>query len=175
MNKTDDNISEVNTDFYNKYDAHIRAIVTRILYNAGQSGDIDDCVNTVYLQLLEKLQQYNEIRGSMAAFITVITRSAALNYCRDNKRKIHELIGDKIDFIREPLNFENEIEFNMLVENILGKLNAKERALFTMRFILFDTPEDIAKTLKITRNAVDVRLNRMKNKIKKFLKNGGVI
>jgi len=170
------NIPEVNNSFYEKYNPQIRAIVTRILNNANQSGDIDDCVNTVYLELMAKLQQYNETRGSMAAFIAIITRSAALNYCKSNTRKIGELIGDdNIDFLSEPLEFENEIEFDMLIENILAKLNEKEYVLFTMRFVLFYSPDEIAKVFKIKRNAVDVRLNRLKDKVKNFLQKGGIL
>ena len=82
---------------------------------------------------------------------------------------------EKIDFLNKPLRFENEVEFDMLVESLFEKLNKKERALFTMRFILFYPPEEIAKTLKITRNSVDVRTNRLKNKIKKILTKGGII
>ena len=179
MKNIDNNISGINADnnFFEKYTPQIRAIVARILNNAGQARDIDDCVSSVFLELMEKLQQYNEIRGSLAAFITVIARSAALNYCRDNRRKICELIGDdKIDFLGMPLRFEfeNEVEFDMLVESLFEKLNKKERALFTMRFILFYPPEEIAKRLGITRNAADVRLNRIKNKIKKILTKGGI-
>ena len=169
-------ITEVNNNFYEKYHPQIRAIVTRILHNANQAGDIDDCVNTVFLELMAKLQQYNETRGSMAAFVAIITRSAALNYCKSNTKKIGELIGDdNIDFLSEPLEFENEVEFEMLIESILAKLNEKEYVLFTMRFILFYPPEDIAKAFKIKRNAVDVRLNRLKSKVKNLLKQGGVI
>jgi RNA polymerase sigma factor (sigma-70 family) len=172
----DNNISGINNNFYEKYNPQIRTIVARILNNAGQSRDIDDCVSVVFLELMEKLQQYNELRGSMAAFITVVTRSVALNYCRDNKRKIGELIGDdKIDFLSEPLRFDNEVEFDMLIESLFEKLNQKERALFAMRFILFYSPEEIAEKLRITRNAVDIRINRLKNKIKKFLTKGGII
>ena len=175
---TENNISGINAgnSFYAKYNPQIRAIVTRILNNAGQPQNIDDCVSEVFLELMERLQQYNEMRGSMAAFVTVIARSVSLNYCRDNKRQIYELIGgDKIDFISEPLKFENEVEFNMLVENLFEQFNKKERTLFTMRFILFYPSEEIAKALGITRNAADVRLNRMKNKIKNILTKGGVI
>ena len=56
---------EVNNNFYEKYHPQIRAIVIRILNNANQSQDIEDCVNTVFLELMEKLQQFNETRGSM--------------------------------------------------------------------------------------------------------------
>jgi len=171
----ENNILEVNHNFYDNYNSQIRAIVTRILNNTGQSQDIDDCVNTVFLGLMERLQQYNETRGSLAAFVAIVARSVALDYCKGNKNKIGELIGDdNIDFLSEPLEFESEVEFNTLIENIHKKLNEKENMLFTMRFILFYTPEEIAKTLHITRNAVDIRVNRLKHKIKNFLIKGGI-
>ena len=173
-NNITDNL-EVNNSFYEKFNPQIRKIVTRILNNAGQSRDIDDCVNTVYLELMEKLQQYNETRGSMAAFVAVISRSAALDYCRGNIRKNSQLVGgEKLDFITEPIEVEDKVEFQMLVDNLLEKLNEQESILFTMRYILFYSPEEIAKSFKINRNAVDGRLNRLKNKVKKFLTQGGV-
>ena len=175
-NMNDHNTFEVNNSFYEKFNSTIRGIVTNILKPANQAQDIDDCVNTVFLNLMEKLQQYNETRGSMAAFVIIIARSTALNYRKNNIRKTYELIGeDKFDFISDNLNFENEVEFKMLVKSIVGKLNEQENILFTMKYILFDSPEEIAKTLKINRNAVDVRINRLKNKIKKFLTKGGII
>jgi len=170
-----DNISAVNNSFYQKYNNQIRIIVTKILNAANQFNDIEDCVNTVYLDLMEKLQQYNETRGSMSAFVTVIARSTALSYCRSNMRKPAELIGnDKIDLITEPVEFEDEIEFKMLVESILAKLKQKERDLFAMRYILYYSSEETAKALNISRNAVDVRVNRLKRKIKNFLTKGGI-
>jgi RNA polymerase sigma-70 factor (ECF subfamily) len=163
-------------DLHEKYNSQIKAIVTRILVGAGQYGDIDDCVNEVYLALIEKLQQYSETRGSMGAFVTSITRSTALHYCRGNRRKISELIGDeKLEFLIGDTDFENEVEFQMIFDNMLDKLNEQENALFVMRFMLFYSPEEIAKTLKIKRNAVDVRINRLKKKIKNFLIKGGIM
>ena len=168
-------VTKVTNDFYEKYDSQIRAVVARILNYAGQTQDIDDCVNIVYVDLLEKLQQYNETRGSMGAFISVISRTAALKYCRKNIRRANELIGgDKMDFLADPIEYEDEAEFNILVEKILAQLNQKERALFTMRYLYFYSPEEIAKVLQIRRSAVDMRVNRLKNKIKSLLKQGGI-
>ena len=168
-------VNEINESFYEKYNPQIRAVVARILINAGQARDIDDCVNTVYLELMEKLQQYNETRGSMGAFVAVVARSAALDYCRSNVRKTRELVGDdKIDFMSGHIAFEDKVEFQMLVAGILEKLNEKESVLFTMKYILYYTPEEIAKSFGINRNAVDARVNRLKNKIKNFLLKGGV-
>ena len=166
---------EVNNNFYEKYNPQIRAIVIRILNNANQSQDIDDCINTVFLELMEKLQQYNETRGSLGAFVTIIARSVALNYCKSNTRKKQELVGDeKIDYIIEPLEVADEIEFQMLIDTIVKKLNEQERALFAMKYIYYYSAEEIAKTFKINRNAVDGRVIRLKAKIKKLLIKGGV-
>ena len=149
--------------------------MTRILSYAGQSGDIDDCVNTVYVELIERLYQYNEIRGTMGAFVSIITRSIALNYCKSNIGKKGELIGDdKIDFFYSPMEFENGAEFEMLIEGILKKLSKQEKALFNMRFMYFYSPEEIAKVLNIRQNTVNKRVSRLKSKIKNFLEKGGI-
>ena len=170
-----DNMPEVNNNFYEKYNPQIRVIVTRILNNADQARDIDDCVNTVYLELMGKLQQYNETRGSMGAFVSTVARSVALDYCKLNMRKNQELIAnEKIDFLTGPIKVEDNIEFQTLVESIAEKLNDHETALFTLKYIYFYSPEEIAKDLQIKRNAVDVRLNRLKKKIKNILIKGGI-
>ena len=172
MNRT---AHEVNTSFYEKYNPQICAIVARILTNADLAQDIDDCVNTVYLELMERLQQFNETRGSMGAFVAVIARSAALNYCRGGVRKSGELVGDeKLDCISGPVKVEDDVEFQMLVEQIVAKLNEQENILFSFRYLLHYPPEEIAKVFKIKRNAVDARLNRLKNKVKGLLIKGGV-
>ena len=170
-----DDRKEVNNNFYVKYNPQIRVIVARMLKNSNQAGDIDDCVNTVYLALMERLQQYNETRGSMGAFVATVARSVALNYCRDNRRKPGELIGDdKLDFISGTVKVEDDVEFKILVESILDKLNEQENALFVLKYILYYSPEEIAKSLKIKRNAVDVRVNRLKHKVKNILIKGGI-
>lgn len=167
---------EVNNSFYDKYYMQIRAVVSRILNYANQSGDIEDCVNTVFLELIERLQQYNETRGSMGAFVTVIARSAALNYCKSNMRKTKELVGDeKLDYLLSPIEHHDETEFDLLVESIISRLNKEDRVLFSMRYLYYYTPEEIAKVLNIRRSAVDMRTNRLKNKIKKFLDKGGIL
>jgi RNA polymerase sigma-70 factor (ECF subfamily) len=169
------NIFEVNDSFYEKYNPQIRAIVARILNYANQARDIDDCVNSVYIELIENLQKYNETRGSMGAFVAVIARNTSLNHCKSNMRKVSELIGDdKLDFLCEPIEIENKLEFEMLVKNIKDKLNEQERVLFTMRYIYYYSPEEIAKAFKISRNTVDKRVSRLRSKIKKFLIKGGI-
>jgi len=168
------NISEI-SDIYSKYNLDIRAIVAKILYYSNQERDIDDCVNDVYLRLIENLQQYNETRGTMAAFVAIIARSTALNYCKGNMRKLNELIGDEnIDVLCDPINVEDETGFKILIENITKKLKHEERILFTMRYVYYFTPEEIAKEFSINLGAAYKRITRLKNKVKKLLTKGGI-
>ena len=46
---------EVNNSFYDKYNPQIRAIVSRILNYSNQPNDIDDCVNAVFLEIMDRL------------------------------------------------------------------------------------------------------------------------
>jgi len=175
MSDINSNTAEVNNNFYEKYNPQIRAIVARILSNANQAQDIEDCVNTVFLELIERLHQYNETRGSMAAFVGVIARSIALNYRKSSMRKTGELVGDeKFDYMIEPLEVEDKVEFQILVDTILEQLNEQESILFGMKYLYFYTPEEIATAFKINRNAVDGRVNRLKKKIQKLLIKGGI-
>ena len=167
---------ELNESFYEKFNPQIKSIVSRILNSANQSGDIEDCAHNVYLKLMEKLQQYNDTRGSMGAFVAIVARSTALDYCRGNIRRNGELIGDKnIDFLSEPIEFEDKVGFEMLVDTISKNLSKEERVLFGMRYIYYYSPEEIAKAFKIRQNTVNKRVSRLKNKIKKLLLKGGVI
>jgi len=175
MENVNMDVLEVNTNFYEKYNHQIRVIVARILSNANQSGDIEDCVNEVYLEIMTNLQKYNESKGSLSAFIAIIARSTALDYCKSNRRKHSELIGDaKIDYITDPLEVEDQIDFTMLIDMIFEKLNEQESILFTMKYLYHYPAEEIAKSFKINRNAVDGRVNRLKQKIQKLLIKGGI-
>ena len=165
----------INNDFYNEHYAKVRAIASRILQAANQANEIDDCVSAIFLELMTKFQDYDDERGSISAFVTVVARSTALNYRKSAARKSDELIGDEnLDFFAVPIGYQNETDFDLLVESIITKLNKAERALFTMRYLYYYTPDEIAKVLKIKRSAVDMRSTRLKAKIQKLLIKGGL-
>ena len=165
----------INNDFYDEYYPQIRAITARILQISNQTDEIDDCVNTIFLELMTKFKNYDESRGSIGAFVAVVARSTALNYRKNALRKSAELVGDeKLDFLAKPIEYQDETDFNLLADSITEKLNKEERILFSMRYLYHYSPEEIAKALKIKRSAVDMRVMRLKAKIKKYLIKGGI-
>jgi len=166
----------VNDEFYETYNNKITIIVKRMLTQTGITQDIDDCVNIVYVKLMESMENFDENRGSMDTYVNLITHSTVIDYLKKHSRFKNELVGNEIlDFFYAPLECENEAVFNILVENICAGLKKEERILFTMRYILFHPPEEIAKVLNIKRNAVDTRCKRLKAKIKKYLRGADIL
>ena len=166
----------VNDDFYETYNKKITIIVKRMLSQTGITQDIDDCVNIVYVKLMESIGSFDEKRGSMDTYVNLITHSTVIDYLKKHSKFKNELVGNEIfDFLYAPLECEDEAVFNILVENIYAKLKKEERILFTMRYILFHPPEEIAKVLNIRRNTVDTRCKRLKAKVKKYLKGADIL
>jgi len=166
----------VNDNFYETYNNKITIIVKRMLAQTGITQDIDDCVNIVYVKLMESIDSFDENRGSMDTYVNLIAHHTVINYIKRNSKYKNELVGDEIfDFFYAPLECEDEAVFNILVENICAKLKKEERILFTMRYILFHPPEEIAKVLNIKRNTVATRCKRLKAKVKKYLKGAGIL
>jgi RNA polymerase sigma factor (sigma-70 family) len=165
----------VNDEFYEIYNKKITIIVKRMLSQTGMTQDIDDCINIAYVKLIEIINGYDENRGSMDTYVNLVVHSTVTDYIKSHAKFKNELVGNEIlDFFYAPLQCEDEAGFNILVEQILSKLKKEERVLFTMRYLWFYPPEEIAKIMNIKRNTVDVRCKRLKEKIKKYLKGAGI-
>ena len=65
------------------YGPLMRYIIAPILQNP---QDQEDCLSEVAMRVWEKIEQFNQERGSWKTWLTAITRNAALNYTRDTHR-----------------------------------------------------------------------------------------
>ena len=65
------------------YGPLMRYIIAPILQNP---QDQEDCLSEVATRVWEKIEQFNQERGSWKTWLTAITRNAALNYTRDTHR-----------------------------------------------------------------------------------------
>ena len=73
---------------------------------------------------------------------------------------------------------EDEIEARELasiIENFLDTLTLKERVIFMRRYAYMDTYADIAKRVGISEKNVSVRLTLIRQKLKQYLIERGVL
>ena len=65
------------------YGPLMRYIIAPILKNP---QDQEDCLLEVTMRAWEKIEQFNQNRGSWSAWLTAVTRNTALNYVRNISR-----------------------------------------------------------------------------------------
>lgn len=157
-------------EIYQRYKDTAYKVAYRFLRDIGSRQDIEDCMNEAFVWLIENEDKYDVTRGNIEQYIYVITRSKALNLrkkLQKAKSRLQENLEEQVEWL--PIN--EDIYFKEVIKSILGELRVEERKLFTMRFIYYYEIEEIAKALKVSRIAIDMRLMRLRKKLHKlFLK-----
>ena len=109
----------------------------------------------------------------------MLTRRAAIDRVRYNtaeKRGGGEY-PIAIEELSEILADDEECEEGIITEAInsfLGRLKKKDRIIFMSRYFGFESPADIARKMSVTKNAVDIRLSRIRKELKEYLKQRGI-
>lgn len=136
--------------------------------------DTNDIISLVMTDLYENPQKYDSDKGTVKTYIHLLARTHTLNSIKKSGRNLSELTGDEvISVIASRENPDDEAGFNELIRIIASSLNKKEKTLFAMRYLYYYTPEEISISLKIKRSAVDMRLSRLREKVRKILTAAG--
>ena len=156
-----------------RYEKLIRYIAVTILQN--RETEVEECINDVYMKLWEHGVQYDYEKASFKTYLKAITRNTALNYLR-KLRKLEELEGmdetntlqsEYIDYYNSPeqkMIFQEEVQ---VLNHILRELKKKEKELVLRRFYYLQSTKQIAQAMRMSENAVDSKLSRLRKKIKK--------
>jgi RNA polymerase sigma factor (sigma-70 family) len=141
----------------------VRRLARRLL---GWNGDVEDVVQEVFLTALKRMGSF---RGdsSVATWLTAVT----INQCRTHQRRA--LL--RLDWLRRwkpsephPDNPGRD-EVGQRVRQAVAKLPQRDREVIVL-FYLEELPvADIAELLRISNNAVDVRLHRARARLKPLL------
>ena len=150
------------------YGPLMRYIIAPILKNP---QDREDCLLEVTMRVWEKIEQFNQHRGSWSAWLTAVTRNTALNYIRNishhnNAEEISENTPSP-----EPTPEEVVIrqERQAAVNLALCQLSPRDRMLFYRKYYYLQSTAQIASELGMTERAVEGKLYRMKKRLRKTL------
>lgn len=150
------------------YGPLMRYIIAPILQN---SQDQEDCLSEVAMRVWEKIEQFNQERGSWNAWLTAITRNAALNYTRDTRRhnRVEEIPDDTPSPEPSPEELIIQKERQAAVNHALSQLSPKDRMLFYRKYYYLQPTAQIASELGMTERAVEGKLYRLKKQLRKML------
>ena len=139
------------------YGPLMRYIIAPILPN---EQDLEECISEVALRVWEKIQFFDEKKGSWNAWLTAITRNTALNRAKSIK-SYDSLEEISMELPSRDLNPEDIVlrkERQAELIRGLKLLSAEDRRLFYRKYYYLQPTAQIAAELGITEKAVESKL-----------------
>lgn len=153
-------------DLLTHYGPLMRYIIAPILPNA---EDREECLSEAAMRVWDKIDSFDEYRGSFNAWLTAITRNTALNRLRRISNEDSEIPENTP--APEPTPEEQFLrkERQNAVKRALKQLSQSEKNLFYRKYYYLQSTAQIASELGMTERAVEGKLYRLKKRIRKML------
>ncbi len=142
-----------NIDFQKKYKEYGEMLYRIAFVYLGNPDDTEDILQEVFISLLYHSPAFKS-KEHEKAWLIRITQNKCINFLKSSGRKTLP-----IDELKLPTYSENHEEKIDIVKNILS-LPPKYKTAVILYFYNDCSVEEIAKTLKISKSAVKMRLKR---------------
>lgn len=155
----------------------VYSLASTILRGYGQTVDIEECVQDVFIDAWNKISEYDPGRGKLKTWLLILCKYKALSYKRRLSRqnrvfKIEDLKREsqQIEASNVEASFLAKEERQKIIEAIKS-LPDLDRQIFLRVYILDESIEEVSKSLGLSRQAVDNRLWRGRKALRKYFKN----
>ena len=117
-------------ELYDRYSSVVYAVALRVL---GDTGSAEDVLQEVFLQLWRNPGAFDAARGSLGAWLAVITRNRAIDFLR--KRRPETDIEDVILSVAPDLASEaDRSRAAEKIRGVLGEMPAPQRSALEMAY-----------------------------------------
>ena len=153
-----------------RYSRLLWSIVGAVLSQVGTTEDMEECVADVFIDLWEHPQKYDESRGGLKAWLSVIARNKAIDRYRQ-KTKIQTIPLEEI--VLAQMGVEPEMENREGLQAALAELTEEEREILLRRYVYQQKPKEMAVALGLSVKQIENRLYRIKAKMRKQMEQEG--
>jgi RNA polymerase sigma-70 factor, ECF subfamily len=108
IGRRDENAME---DIFRRYSGPVYSVALRVLHDTGQAEDV---LQEVFLQLWRNPTAFDQDRGSLGAWLMVIARNRAIDLVR--RRKPSDSVDDVV--LASSINVADEAERNVMMEKV---------------------------------------------------------
>jgi RNA polymerase sigma-70 factor (ECF subfamily) len=115
-------------DIFRRYSGPVYSVALRVLHDTGQAEDV---LQEVFLQLWRNPDAFVQNRGSLGAWLVVVARNRSIDLLR--RRKPSDSVEDVI--LASPVNVASEAERNIMMEKV--------------RRVIADLPVEQRKSLEL--------------------------
>ena len=134
--------------------------------------DQEECLADLFVQIWNRIDSYDPSKGEFPAWIATLARNAALNRARTLQRKQGNL-EDLSDTLPDPSPTPEELllrkERAKRIKAVADALPRNERLLFYRKYYYLQSTAQIAAELGLSLRAVEGRLYRLRQKLRKEL------
>ncbi len=150
------------------YGPLMRYIIAPILSNA---QDQEDCLSEVSMRVWDKIELFDQQRGSWNAWLTALTRNAALNRTRSKSfiDGVEEIPTNTPSPEPTPEETVIQQEYKAVIAQALQQLSPQERMLFYRKYYYLQSTAQIASELIMTERAVEGKLYRLRKRLRNIL------
>lgn len=153
-----------------RYSRLLWSIVGAVLSQVGTTEDMEECVADIFIDLWEHPQKYDESRGSLKAWLSVIARNKAIDRYRQ-KTKIQTIPLEET--VLAQMGVEPEMENKEGLQEALAELTEEEREILLRRYVYQQKPKEMAVALGLSVKQIENRLYRIKAKMRKQMEQEG--
>lgn len=174
FNRSEQAIEEVDK----KYGKTCHNISYNILHN---KLDAEECVNDAYLGAWNAIPPARP--NTLLTYLCKIVRNLSLKRYEFNtaikRNSTYDVAMEELEScLSSPETIESEIalkELTHIIENFLDSLSTENRVIFLRRYWFSDTYSDIAARVGMTEKNVSVRLTRIRENLRNYLKEREVL
>ena len=136
--------------------------------------DREECLSETVMTVWEKIESYDPEKGNWTTWLTAVTRNGALNKARSlRRRETQELTPDIPSPGPTPEERVIQQEREAALVEAIQYLGDRERMLFYRKYYYRQSTAPMAAELGMTQRAVEGRLYRIKQKLRKRLGGDG--
>lgn len=154
-------------------------LIRKIAINITDSAECaDECLNDTLFDVWNTIPPQDPI--SISSYVSMLSRRRAIDRVRNataakRDRTAFTAVGEEFAEVADGLDERlDSIRIQSAVNAFLRHQAPTNREIFISRYFDFESIESISARLHMTPNAVKIRLNRMRKKLRSDLQKGGV-
>lgn len=155
--------------FYDLTLSRVTNVVNAIIFN---QPDRDEVIGDVYLKIWKLSSDYRPGRGSVLAWLTVITRSRALD-CKRRQTRLtrNELVFSQMeitsyDEVREPQDLHEIFQSGAFIEHLIERLPPVQKKIITLVYFEGLSHSEVASLIALPLGTVKSHVRRTLKKLR---------
>jgi len=154
------------SEFGALYDKYIKKIYDFVYYKTMHKQTAEDLVSDVFMKALEKIDLFDEKKGTFNSWIYRIARNTVIDYYRTKKSELN--IEDVWDLSSNE-NIDLDTDARMKIEKIqehLSKLKSEQRDIIVMRLWQGMSHAEIAQVLGKSESSIKMMYSRVMSQMR---------